>query len=79
MRSGFLQSGARFGLLLALVGCGLVLPGCSQPRRPLVTVTATYSIMRDPVALEAVARESAPVADTASGRVAGVVEPTNLR
>lgn len=79
MRNSSFQFGARLALVLVLIGGGLVLPGCAKARRPLVTVAATYSIMQDSPALEAVARESTPVGDTASSQVAGVVESSMLR
>lgn len=59
-------------LAAASAGGCLATAGCASPRRPLATIGASYSIMRDPVALEAMASESGPVLDAASGRFAGV-------
>jgi hypothetical protein len=73
--SGALVTAVSVSALLAL----LATAGCASPRRPLVTVGASYSIMRDPTALEALAAESGPVFDTASGQVAGVVGRDDTR
>ncbi len=78
MRS-FLSRLGMVVLAAASVGGLLAMSGCASARRPPVTVGASYSIMRDPAALEAMASESGPVFDTASGQVAGVVGRDDVR